>query len=238
MKFEDLGFRDVYHIPHIVSYRIENVGFNETETPVPDYANAILAYPYVDSMCGLNLSVVAPAVLPSRQILDEYGLFTQFRCLLTLRPGVYEDLDWEPVDDVSDVRDRFADHFEAIDSGYGCGEPVEATRKIELIDHLRHPSYPDDVQVALFSDSGSFEIVWMRLNQITDEGYLCAELLNQPYGDYKAMAGDIMVLDLTKDSDEVFRLFTRDAMIFDAQGRKRIEEFKRRKGEDEASEEV
>lgn len=237
MRFENLNFRDVYHTPFIVSYRLDKVGVGETETAVPDHANAILAYPYVDSQCGLNLSVVAPAVLPSRQILDEYGLLTRFRCLLTLRPGVYEELDWEPVDDVADVWNRFAGHFEAIDSGYGCGEPVEATRNIELIDHLRHPSYPDDVQVAIFSDSGSFEIVWMRLNQITDEGYLCAELLNQPYGGYVAMAGDLMVLDLTKDDNEVFRLFTRDAMIFEAQGRKRFEEFKCRKSKEEASEE-
>ena len=59
----------------------------------------------------------------------------------------------------------------------------------------------------------------MRLEGIAEEGYLCAELLNQPYGEYEARAGDLMALAIAKDDEGVFRLFMRDAMIIDARGR-------------------
>ena len=46
-----------------------------------------------------------------------------------------------------------------------------------------------------------------------------------------------MALGITKDDEGVFRLFTRDAMIIDARGRKRFEDFKRRSDEKKSSEE-
>lgn len=231
MKFSELSFRDIYHKFLILTWRIDKLGDDEGGCMIPEESNAVLVYPYIDRTAGLSLDVLAPAVLPSGKILHDYALIEKLNRRYTIRSGALDEVELAIPDDPGTLREIYAEHCRVIDEGYSCGADVEATRQVDVVDHLRHENYPDDVQVALFSEDGAVEIVWVRLEGIAEQGYLYGELLNQPYGDYEVVAGDVLALGLTKDNEGIPRLFTQDSMIVDHRGRRRNEEFMRCKSE-------
>lgn len=73
----------------------------------------------------------------------------------------------------------------------------------------------------------------MRLEGVAEEGYLTAELLNNPYGNFECVVGDLMALLVTKDSEGALRFYTRDAMVVDVQGRRTREEYLRKRTQGE-----
>lgn len=217
MDYSELTFRDIYHHPFIVSYRINEIGAGNDAIEVPADANAALVYPYIDRTAGLNLSVVAPAKLPSKEILYDYAIMQSCNCLLTLRPGGFEELEWRSIDDLANVNMRFAEHFSLINGAYACGEAVEVTRYIEEIDQFRHPDYPDDVQVVLIPEVENVkaELVWIRLGGIDKQGLLFGELLNSPYMSCGLHAGSVMNVGLNMVEDGASELVTKPSLVIE-----------------------
>lgn len=215
MEYSELTFRDIYHHPFIVSYRVEEIRTENDAVEVPADANAALVYPYIDRTAGINLSVVAPAKLPSKEILDEYAIMQRYNCLLTLRPGGFEEFDWCSVDDLADVKVRFSEHFSLINDAHDCGDSVEVTRQIEEIDQFRHPDYPDDVRVVLIPEAKNVkaELVWMRLGGIDEQGLLFGELLNNPYMSCGLHAGSVMNIGLNTFEDGTSELITKPSLV-------------------------
>ena len=84
--------------------------------------------------------------------------------------------------------------------------------RLEGIDHLRHPSYPLDVQAGLIGDDGSAALVWTRLTGVAEGGHLVAELLNNPFDKPGRAPGDLMALGVAEDDEGTLRLFAHDAM--------------------------
>lgn len=134
--------------------------------------------------------------------------------------------------DEEQVLETYSEQCKISDSYWRGDQGLVALLGLEEIDHLRHPQYPLDIQVALIGEDGGIELVWMRLEGVSEEGRLTAELLNNPYGSFECTSGDLMALGATKDSEGVLRLYTRDAMVVDARGRRRYEEYLRRKAQD------
>lgn len=81
------------------------------------------------------------------------------------------------------------------------GQTIPRAWAVELegIDHLRHPSYPLDVQAGLIGDDGSAVLVWTRLTGVAEGGHLVAELLNNPFDKPGRAPGDLMVLGVMED---------------------------------------
>lgn len=128
---------------------------------------------------------------------------------------------------------HYSEQCEISDSYWRDNKSLVAMLSLEEIDHLRHPQYPLDVQVWLIDEDASIKLVWMRLEGVSEEGYLTAELLNNPYGSFECVVGDLMALVVTKDSEGALRFYTRDAMVVDAQGRTMREEYLRKRTQDE-----
>lgn len=215
MEYSELSFRDIYHHPFIVSYRIDEIGVGNDAVKVPADADAALVYPYIDRTAGLNLSVVAPAKLPSKEILDDYAIMQKYGCLLTLRPGGFEELEWHSIDDLADANMRFGEHFSLIDDAYVCSEAVEVTRQIEEIDQFRHSDYPNDVRVVLIpeDENAKPELVWMRLDGINEQGLLFGELLNSPYMTCGLYAGSVMNIGLITFDGGATELITKPSLV-------------------------
>lgn len=228
MKLSEASFRDLYHRFCVISHTVPHDFFGEEEPENNVSPNAALAYPYIDRTAGLTFEVIAPAVLPSCELLHDYALLEKLNSRYIVRAGGSEQMDVFFLRNQEELRKRYRSHCETIDKGYSAGHEVEATRKIESIDHLRHRAFPDDVQTALFLDDGAMELVWTRLKGTTDNGCLFGELLNTPYGKAELVAGDDIELGLCRDSEGSLRLFSRESMAVNHHGRKRYESFKKR----------
>lgn len=99
---------------------------------------------------------------------------------------------------------HYSEQCEISDRYWRDNESLVTMLSIEEIDHLKCPQYPLDVQAWLIDEDGGIELVWMRLEGVAEEGYLTAELLNNPYGNFECVVGDLMALLVTKDSEGGF----------------------------------
>lgn len=61
---------------------------------------------------------------------------------------------------------------------YYQDKEVLQTRQISLIDHLRHPDYPDDVETMIPLEDGRMEQVWVRLQKVLDSKTFVGLLLH------------------------------------------------------------
>lgn len=61
MKYDDIGFRGIYHNFFAVPIK-DNLRTLIRDFPGADIANCILGYGYIDHEAGLTLEVLAPAI--------------------------------------------------------------------------------------------------------------------------------------------------------------------------------
>ena len=184
----------------------------------PEGADSVLCYVYYDRQAGLNLDVLAPARFEDGAIFHEAAPMRVAKARMMLRSDVYGDCEAKFLSkhDEGRVLERYAEQCD-ISDGYWRNDPnLVALLGLEEIDHLRHPSYPLDVQVALIGDDDSVELVWMRLVGAAESGRLVAELLNNPLGKHGCAPGDLMALGVTEDDGGTLRLFTYDAMVVES----------------------
>lgn len=76
-------------------------------------------------------------------------------------------------------------------------ESLAQTRSMGFLDSSRHPYYPDDIQLYLQTNSGEFEVCWVRIEG-ADEKTLFGKLLNEPFKQSKCHEGDIIEFSLFK----------------------------------------
>lgn len=230
MKVNDIPFHELLARPLVVKYDASRLFEGHDELSWPDGADAILGYAYYDRQAGLNFAILAPASFGEGVVFHDAAPLATAKIRMILRPGTYDECDAATFseDDEEELFELYAEDCR-ISDGYWANDPdVVAMLRIAEIDHLRHPQYPLDVQVYYLIENGGVEIVWARLEGFSEEGVLTGELLNQPYGECEAVAGDLMTLGATKDSEGVLKLFTRDDMTADPRGRRRFEEMKGR----------
>lgn len=226
MKVKDVTFRSLLARPILVRYDASRLFEGHDTLSWPDGADAILGYGYYDRQAGLNLDIMAPARFEDQMVYHDSAPLLTAKIRMMLRPGTYDDCEMAvlPDDAEKEVLELYGEQCVISDSYWTNDSQLVAMLRLEEIDHLRHPQYALDVQVGLIIESEGIELVWVRLEGLSNEGLLLGELLNTPCGKSDAVAGDIVVLGVTKDSEGTLRLFTRDSMIIDARGQRRNEE--------------
>ncbi|MGR1083003.1 hypothetical protein ACUYFE_03085 [Olegusella massiliensis] len=235
MLANEVPFRSLLARPVIVRYDASRL-FDHYETLFwPKGADSVICYTYYDRQAGLNLDILAPARFEDGAIFHKMAPMPVAKVRMIIRPEVYESCEVKFLSerDEEQVLKRYSEQRKISDSYWRDNKGLVTMLSLEEIDHLRHPQYPLDVQVGLIDEDGGIERVWMRLEGVTEEGYLTAELLNNPYGSFECAVGDLMALLVTKDSEGALRLYTRDAMVVDVQGRRMREEYLRKRTQDE-----
>ena len=91
----------------------------------------------------------------------------------------------------------------------------EVLRRIEILDPLRAPGFPDDIQVVLLpfptAERKGLEIVWCRMERRLESGCLECVLLNQPIGDFGLRTGDSIEVKALVSGDRIVATWTRNA---------------------------
>lgn len=201
VTFADCRFRDIAGKLIVVECPLLE-RLSQTSIIVPDGADSILAYVYVDHEQGLSLFGLAPASFESRTICHDESFPVAQNQLVLLRSGSIPPTARVLFpDDEAELERRYSDEIGQIETGHAPSEGVLATREVEQVDPFRSPEYPDDVSVVLASDELPPELVWFRLEGITEDGMLAGTLLNEPDSDYPVHEGDLMALAFTKAED-------------------------------------
>ena len=206
--FADLGFRDVAGRLIVVERPLlERLG--KAGITVPAGADAVLAYAYVDHEQGLSLLALAPASLASGAVFHDASFPVAQGQLVILRSGsIPPGSRVEFPADAEALGRRYAEQIGQVEKDHAPGPGVEAARKVELVDALRSPEYPDDVLAVLAADGLPQEGVWFRLEGLAGEGMLAGVLLNEPDADYPVHQGDLMALAPTRADDGSLMLLT------------------------------
>lgn len=235
MLANEVPFRSFLARPVIVRYDASRLFDHYDNIVWPETADSVLCYTYYDRQAGLNLDILAPARFEDGAVFHDAAPMLVARARMMIRPDAYDNCEMRflPEQDEKQVLERYSEQCEISDSYWKDSKNLVVMLSLEEIDHLRHPQYPLDIQVGLIGEDGGIELVWMRLEGVVEEGYLTAELLNDPYSDHECVSGDLMALGVTEDNEGALRLYTRDAMIVDARGRKLREEYLRRKTEND-----
>ena len=97
------------------------------------------------------------------------------------------------------VQHRYAQRLEVLQV-FSVDESLEQTRSMGFLDSSRHPHFPDDIQLYLQTNSGEFEVCWVRIEG-ADEKTLFGKLLNEPFKPSKCHEGDLIEFSLFKTED-------------------------------------
>jgi len=154
-------------------------------------ADCAVGFVYVDSMCGITFNVEAWCIRQphslravsrpgdtKQRIMLRYDTFAG-KAMRRLTPSEHAALK------LPDVPDWLSIYYENT-------EPLRALRALPLLDPLRAPGYPDDIQCLLYDKTGKKdgEWVWARLfRQESDDIFFC-RLQNEPMQDFGVHAGE------------------------------------------------
>lgn len=143
--------------------------------------DGFLAYGYIDEEAGLSFKVLSSANIRNNKL--SRGLFNEEHEFIIRVGGLkgceYLDLKYCDVN-TSD----FDEYINEINETYKCSsKQTEEMRNFEFLDSARHPYYPDDIKVVLFSEQLEPEVVWVKCWVFT-ENKLYGKLLNEPNQDF------------------------------------------------------
>jgi hypothetical protein len=205
VTFADLGFRDIAGRLLVVACPLLK-RLDRTGIVVPDGADAVLAYAYVDHAQGLSLFALAPESLIGGVVFNDVSFpAAQNRSVVLRSESIPPESRVHFPDNVRGLQERYS---EQIEQACASSEGVLAARGFEQVDALRSPEYPDDVLAVLASEGLPSEGVWFRLEGIAGEDALAGVLLNEPDGAYPVHEGDLMALVLTESDDGSAMLVT------------------------------
>ena len=151
---------------------------------------------------GLSLFALAPASLASGVVFHDASFPVAQGQFVVLRSGsIPPESHVLFLDDAKALEGRYAEQIGQVEGDHAPGTGIEAARKVELVDALRSPEYPDDALAVLAADDLPQEGVWFRLEGLAGEGMLAGVLLNEPDADYPVHEGDLMALALAQADD-------------------------------------
>lgn len=171
---------------------------------IDESVNAILAIPYVDHEAGVSFMTIAIGTLDSENI--NIIKRESFASLSIFRRNDVRDMEFEYLENLntnSDFDIGYYEEFSQMVYHYSQNEAIEALRSIEEIDHLRNEDWSDDVLVHFIKDGLKAEGMWVRYEDINEEGLIAGKLLNTPYQDFGVKAGDDVEAFLTKNGEDI-----------------------------------
>lgn len=196
MTYKDIGFRGVYH--QFIAIDIDKtIGKICKSYPNFDKANCVLVYGYIDHTAGTTLELLDCGHRDKDSFVF-YDSPTDKRDII--RIGAVDESELYVIDDTNDkLYHRYAQRLEVLQV-FSIDESLERTRSMGFLDSSRHPHFPDDIQLYLQTDSGEFEVCWVRIEG-ADEKTLYGKLLNEPFKPSKCHEGDIIEFSLFKTED-------------------------------------
>ncbi len=196
MKYNDVGFRAVYH--HFAVFPVTDATRNAVKGfPGEETAEGVLTYGYYDREAGLTLEVLACAVKH-----HEFWRFAdsnpQIRSFIRI-DAVTDDDFGLIMDEDGKLAKRYSEKLEVL-KAYDPSEEIEKSRTFGFLDDARHPQFIDDVQVIFQKDNLKPEACWARIVGLSDRR-IWAKLLIEPYQDFGIHEGEDFTFHVQKDEE-------------------------------------
>jgi|GEM_PF-1397552 len=187
MQASEVPFRSFLARPIIMRYDALHLFDGHDSLAWHETADSVLCYTHYDRQAGLNLYILVPARFEDGAVFHNAAPMLTARIRMMIHPDAYEkcEVRFLAEQDEERVLERYTKQCEISDSYWRDDQSLVVMLGLEEIDHLRHPQCPLDIQVGLIGEDDGIELVWMRLEGVAEEGYLTAELLNNPYGSYE-----------------------------------------------------
>ena len=204
----ELGFRAVAGRELFVRGVRDTLRLTDTDTGSDDYPDAI-CFGYIGHERGLNLHVLAGARLAEDgEVETSRGLDSLYARIEA--GAVMENECADLLDDTLGEYAEVVDHIH--DANADADANYAELRGIGFLDRFRSPEWPDDVQALLIGDADLRpEAVWLRLEEIGEDGRIRAKLLNEPAQDYGIHEGDLLPLAFQETEDDVICLAIAEA---------------------------
>ena len=158
---------------------------------IPDEINAIFAIAYVDHTRGLSFFTLSIASVNGKSV----DIFKRedFSALSIFRKSEVNDCEFEYLENL-DCNGEFDiktyEEFAKIIDNYHVNDNVETLRQQDWMNKSRNADYPDDVIVQFIKKDFEVEGMWVRYEDIDEDGFIKGELLNTPYQDFGIKSGD------------------------------------------------
>lgn len=165
-------------------------------------SDGILAYGYIDKDAGLSFKGICCANIGADNTMQLAPCNPSTS--LSIRSETIRDAQYIDMLETNTELYEFSDIISLTKQFYEDTVPsaVLRMRDYTFLDSLRHPEFPDDVQVVLYKDGQKPEVVWVRcMEPNVDEGLLYGRLLNEPHADYGWHSGDVVSFRYIQDDD-------------------------------------
>lgn len=187
-ELKDFNFREIdrkFSITEEISDKTKSI-LNRAGLDIPDEDDMMLLYGYIDIEAGITFefvctchrsddgSLICTDRDKSMGFKLRYGSFTER--LKVLKSGEYPE--------------RYDYIAKVIEEAYYDGTDYWETRNMEELDPFRMPGYPDDLQVLFLKERQNAEMIWTRCRDVSIDGRISVELLNEPDGDLGVHLGD------------------------------------------------
>ncbi len=182
MKTDDLNFREMYRQICLLSGEeiFDEVNLKDIfDFPPEEKLNGFLTYCHTDFDGALFFEILAGTLEQAGKIKTFPG---SYKKNVRLKRGAVGDCEIKIV--TGEYSIPFRDKIQMINDEFDVDDRKEKTRFVKSVDSLRHPDYPDDVQVFFFAENLNPEPAWLRCEKIDGNiftGTLLTEL-NQDFG--------------------------------------------------------
>ena len=196
MKYNDVGFRAVYH-SFILIKNDEAALRAIADFPGAKDANAVLTYGYYDREAGITLEALAAAIAYDKGFRYLKG---PDDVSVKIRMETVENAELEVCVDIDgNLTKTFADRL-AVLKAYDAPSDVEETRKMTFLDSCRHKYFIDDILVQLMKDGLRTEGCWVRITHLADH-YFVGTLLNEPIQNFRWHRGETISFFVRKTEE-------------------------------------
>lgn len=199
MKAAEINFRKVYHK---ICFIKAGKSYEKMTKCLPNYkrGDGTLAYAYIDHEAGLTYEILACAEINENACLVPFP--GNDAVTLKLRAGSVAENEIYVLKENPQLIQMYQNKIDEINKAYWCGEEIEETRKIEVIDESRSHEYPDDVLVILFHGKNNPEGCWVCCEKVAD-GMMVGKLLNEPDADFTVHQGDMISFGIAQQEGRI-----------------------------------
>ena len=211
MKYEEVGFRAVYH--KFCTFELnDDIKMVIDQLPGASQANGVLVYGYCDQEMGITLEILACAIIEGENFKYAEG---NPDVSLKIRIEAAKDTEFLIAsDEDGKMAEEFSDRLEMLRS-YDASEQVEKTREMSFLDSCREEHYIDDVRVRLMKDGLKTEECWVRITGLNEKDhFFMGTLLNEPYQNFGWHEGEMIAFFVHKADDGSYFCYTDTEMIF------------------------
>lgn len=176
MKFNEIGFRNANH--NIWMFTKQSMTEEFSIYPGYEQANLVVGYGYIDHEEGFIFEILGLAKKTEESYMF-YESIPDVSFKLCLGSILEEDFMYIDIEQ-PELQNTYHEQIEHINTRYRVNTEIETIRSMNELDAYRDIEYPDNLQVYLFKEGFSYEIVYVRSESLSSHCLRCI-LLNEPY---------------------------------------------------------